>query len=263
MSIFIVIAAAVAACAGQSEALAELRANIEKARIEYDAKFGESLIPAAQALISANPSDAAAQFALADLAVVIAEMMRMDYENNDTMEMRDKRLLGRHADEIAEIGLSTLRAMPDSSEKFRMMADLYATMIRSKFQGKKYSNNMDDSARKALELDPGNANAYVTACKRMLFAKPRYGGDVGAALAMLDRAIELDPKNVRAHIFRGLAWEKLGELDKAVKDWEEALALDPKCAPGLDHIKRVKDKDMGFEGDDEAGSAEGEATPEE
>jgi cytochrome c-type biogenesis protein CcmH/NrfG len=255
----------VAACAGPSAGpavLAELRSNIEKARSEYDAKYGESLIPTAQALASANPSDVAAQFALADLAVVIAEMIRMDYENNDTMEMRDKRLLGRHADEIAEIGLATLRAMPDSSEKFRMMSDLYATMIRSKFQGKKYSDNMDNSARRALELDPSNANAYVTACKRMLFAKPKYGGDVGAALAMLGRAIELDPKNVRAHIFRGLAWEKLGDVDKAVKDWEEALAIDPKCAPGLDHIKRVKDKDMGFEGDD-AESAEGEATAQE
>jgi tetratricopeptide (TPR) repeat protein len=62
------------------------------------------------------------------------------------------------------------------------------------------------------------------------------------ALAHLDKALELDPKNVPARYTRGLVHMQTGARDKALADFDEALRLDPKNVPtryarGMVHIQ--------------------------
>jgi tetratricopeptide (TPR) repeat protein len=156
-------------------------------------------------------------------------MRRFDYEQAEgKMDPRDRRLLGRTIDEVARIGLDALAQVPDSlSEKWRMSADFYGTMIRSNYKGSRYVQEMDHAMARALELDPANPLALLTASKRPLFAEEGQGGDVPAAMDLLNKALELDPELERAYAFRGAAYEKLGELDKAIADWRKALSLAP------------------------------------
>ena len=56
----------------------------------------------------------------------------------------------------------------------------------------------------------------------------RPGGD--KAIKDYDEAIRLDPKDAEAFVYRGITWKEKGELDKAFKDFDEAIRLDPKDA---------------------------------
>lgn len=167
-----------------------------------------------------------------------AELYRYEYEKGTNMEARDRRLLGREGDEYARIGHDAMDGLPNSmSEKWRIKADLYATMIRSLYKGEKYVNEMDGAMEKALKLDPKNPNALLTATKRPLFAEPKHGGDPQKAFELIARVLEIDPNMELAIAFRGVAYEKLGQLDKAKADWHRALEINPKSQLAIDKLK--------------------------
>jgi tetratricopeptide (TPR) repeat protein len=49
------------------------------------------------------------------------------------------------------------------------------------------------------------------------------------AIADYSRAIEIDPKYIRAYFARGGAYEKKGQLDRAISDYTRVLEIDPKA----------------------------------
>ena len=56
----------------------------------------------------------------------------------------------------------------------------------------------------------------------------RAKGDFEKALVDYDQAIAFNPKNAGAHVDRALLWEKKGQRDQALRDYAEAVRLDPK-----------------------------------
>jgi tetratricopeptide (TPR) repeat protein len=53
-------------------------------------------------------------------------------------------------------------------------------------------------------------------------------GDLDRAMIDYDQSIAFDPRNAGAHVNRALAWEKKGRRDEALRDYAEAIRLDPK-----------------------------------
>jgi tetratricopeptide (TPR) repeat protein len=53
------------------------------------------------------------------------------------------------------------------------------------------------------------------------------GGDVDAAIADFDEAIELDLEEATAYYLRGITYYRKGDFDRAIADFDEALRLDP------------------------------------
>src|SRR5262249_47557919 len=53
-------------------------------------------------------------------------------------------------------------------------------------------------------------------------------GDYDRAIRDYDEAIRLDPKFVRAYEERGAAYSWKGDYDRAIRDYDEAIRLDPK-----------------------------------
>jgi len=205
---------------------------------EADLEGALKLIEALQArtVSNAKPADL---MLLGRATLTAAEVRRYAYEKGSDMDPRDRRLLGRTIDEVAKIGHDAMDAMPeDNSERWRIKADLYMTMIRSYYKGNKYIDAMDLAQDKALELDPNNANALVTAAKRPLFAEEQHGGDVPKALELLNRALDINPNLERAVTFRGVAYELMGEKDKAIAEWQRALALNPKSQLATDKLEQ-------------------------
>jgi tetratricopeptide (TPR) repeat protein len=50
------------------------------------------------------------------------------------------------------------------------------------------------------------------------------------AIADYDKAIALDPNHANAYFNRGLAYDSKGEYDRAIKDYDKAIALNPEYA---------------------------------
>ena len=211
--------------------LGELSTEYAKVRHEFDVVAAEKLLEVFEGYLGGDDS-LAARMAFVRSALLVAELNRLDFEK-EGLKPLFKRELGKKIDAAATRGHEVLETIEESSEKYRMTADLWGMMIRSNFQGKKHGKKMQEATRKALELNENNADAHVTASKRPLFAPAKRGGDWDKAMAHLNKALELDPESESALILRGMAYEKNGYMALARQDWERILALNPNSRPAV------------------------------
>jgi len=78
------------------------------------------------------------------------------------------------------------------------------------------------AAHRAIEIDPGLSMAYAVIGMKHQTTGEGYAG----AIRNLDVAIENDPKNATAWLWRGITLKDMGYVDKAVKDFEQCLSID-------------------------------------
>jgi tetratricopeptide (TPR) repeat protein len=93
---------------------------------------------------------------------------------------------------------------------------------------------MSAAADRALELDPENPRAMVSAAKPLVFADAEHGGDLDAGIELLTEALEIEPELVSALVIRAMAYERLGEITQAENDRQAALRLYPECEAHMD-----------------------------
>ena len=82
----------------------------------------------------------------------------------------------------------------------------------------------EQAAERALTLDPSLSMPWAA---RSLVVSNKLPIDYARALEMVDRAVEADPRNATALLWRGILWMSLGFLDKGLADFNSCLALDP------------------------------------
>jgi adenylate cyclase len=81
-------------------------------------------------------------------------------------------------------------------------------------------------ARRALEVAPDDPNVLHKAARALAY----FGEDIGAAIALLDRSLKLNPNSARAWMWGG--WIRLwaGQSDLAIKHFETSWELNPRVA---------------------------------
>ncbi len=89
---------------------------------------------------------------------------------------------------------------------------------------------------KTVELDARVVEAWYNMGQICLIKKR----DFSRALNCFERAVAVRPDYVGAHHQRGVAYELLGDTDKAVECWEKTLELDPGNKQARDNIKRLR-----------------------
>ena len=78
------------------------------------------------------------------------------------------------------------------------------------------------AARRALEIDPDLSMAYAVIGMKHEVTGDGYAG----AIRNLDKAIENDPKNATAWLWRGLTLKDMGYIDEALADFDRCLSID-------------------------------------
>jgi len=215
-----------------------LQHRFSQAQFTFDLILAEELLPEFQQQAeSENTERAWLDYAAA--ALLVAELHRGVYEHEE-LDKKARRQLGKDIDAVAESALAALKTLPDSSERYRLEADLLGPMIRSKFKGMKLQPRLEQSIETALELDNQNANAWVSKSRRPLFAPPEHGGDSALALLYLNRALEVNPNHVQALLFRGAAHSKLGNPTLADDDWSRATELNPNTAEAKGRLLNIE-----------------------
>ncbi len=228
------LGAALLAASAVVSAAAEQPAAVERdlaaAQHRWDADAAVAVLTRARALRRAAVSPASALLQVR-AGLLAAELLRVRFEQPTSTASADRETIGQRIDAFAGEALALLPALPESSERWRMEADLVATMIRSDFRAKKFEARFRAAVAKARALDPKNAQAIVSEAKPLLFAPPEHGRDYRAGIALLDRALALDPRIEAALLLRAFAHDSLGERAAAEADWRAALAVNPDCEP--------------------------------
>ena len=65
-------------------------------------------------------------------------------------------------------------------------------------------------------------------------------GSLTRALALVDLAIEMNPRAGYAYYVRGLIWEERGNGPKAIADWKRCLQRLPNCTDAADKLVRYE-----------------------
>jgi tetratricopeptide (TPR) repeat protein len=206
---------------------------LEGARRTYDLEAAERVRQAA----AADRSVGVSELTLAKACLLVAELHRIKFENTTASDHMARRRSGELIDAAAREGLAALETLASTSETLRLEADLLATLIRSKFRGKKYRKPMERAAREALVLDAGNARALVSLAKPRLFAPGRDETDLEAGLGLLREALEVDPDLETALLLKGRALDELGRTAEAVVAWRRALEINPESRPAIDLLQ--------------------------
>ena len=207
---------------------------------EYNLEAAEKLVSELRDNFPAEPTEADHSLIARGL-LLVAELHRIRFEDIYEQATRAaRRKLGQKIDAAAEEGLKHTEAMGETSEAYRLRSDLYGLMIRTKYQGTKFLNEMEEYAAKAVELDPKNARAYVSVAKPYLFAKENQGGDLAKAFELLQKAVELDPKLVVARLFLAVAYDKKGDTAHAEEMLKRILDENPYCKPALKALEGAK-----------------------
>ena len=67
-------------------------------------------------------------------------------------------------------------------------------------------------------------------------------GDAKSAASDLDEAVQMQPQNLQAWTSRGLAYERLGQKEKAAGSYAKALNINEKYEPARTGFARVGGK---------------------
>lgn len=172
--------------------------------------------------------DTAAPAALAEAYLIKAEILRFEWETLPE-DSDDREHMADELDTTAWAGIEQCNSLSAASETFRLRADLLGTLIRSRYRAKKHRAAMEADAERAIELDSKNARAYVSKAKPFLFASERHGGDIEAAIALLDKALTLDDSLESAKLLRAYGLEQLDESDAALDAYKDILKQNPRC----------------------------------
>ena len=138
-------------------------------------------------------------------------------------EMEDERY------ESAAYRLEKIAPMdPENSAIFYNLGVVY-TFLRKE-------DEAIENFQKCVDLDPEYVQAYYNLGQISLIKKR----DFSKALHFFDRAAAVRPDYVGAHHQRGIAYELLGYVQKAIECWEKTLELDPDNKQAKGNIERVR-----------------------
>nr|MDQ3040747.1 tetratricopeptide repeat protein [Pseudomonadota bacterium] len=127
-------------------------------------------------------------------------------------------------DAIGELE-AALKSDPGQAEGWRLLGRAYTAE-------KRYSDARNAYTR-AAELLPADAEAQVEAAESRAMADPQRRFDA-QAVAMLERALRVQPQQQRARWFLGIAQRQAGEHAQAAATWQPLLAqVDAKTAASL------------------------------
>lgn len=223
--------------AGGPPPAAAIEADLAGALRRHDADAAVAALGRARELDRTAPAPATALLRVR-AALAAAELLRVRFEQAPKDDAQRRAVLGQRIDAAAEEGLALLDRLPAGSERYRVEADLVATMIRSDFRAKKFETRFTTAVVEALELDPRNARAVLASAKPLVFAPVEHGRDLPRAVETLTRALALDPALEPARLLRAFALDAQGEHEAARRDWHAALAANPDCAPAREALAR-------------------------
>jgi len=196
-----------------------MSATADRALDEQDRTALEKIAGASIAAAAKKPSDFPGQLDAALKQSMLAQL---------AIDLGDK-AMGRQAAEAGMVpARKAIELKPNDSEAHRLLGTLCGQVIpASPMSALKYGRCAMDEVKKAIELNPRSAGAWLSRGVGNYYLPEAFGGGLVLALQDIDKAIQLDGKSAEAQLWRGLALRKAKKPAEARKAFERSLALNP------------------------------------
>ena len=197
--------------------MAAAPSGLEQARDREDRAALQQAVYASAATAAKAPNDAEAQYRLALAASYLAEIAQIQ---------RDKPLAKQAAGQGVKAAERAVALKP-TAENYRLLGVLYGQAVTDLMSGLNYGARAKMAINKAVELAPNSAAAYVARGVGNYYLPETFGGGPKPAISDLRRALELDPKNAEAYLWLGIALHKDKRDAEARQALTKSLALNP------------------------------------
>jgi len=151
------------------------------------------------------------------------------YAAEVTMELRDKKKSAVYAEAGIQPAQKAVAEDGGNAEYHRLLGELCGQVIPANplFGALKYGQCAHDEINKALQLNNKLAVAYVSRGVGNYYLPEAMGGGLDQALKDFDQAISLDPKLSEAYLWKGIALRKAGRNAPARESLQQAAQLNP------------------------------------
>jgi tetratricopeptide (TPR) repeat protein len=141
---------------------------------------------------------------------------------------QDNRLFKQAAQAGVAAAEKAVALNPKSSDARQLLGDLLSQLIPHVYGGgMRYGQRSTDELDKAIELDPKNVNAYVSRAISYYYTPESFGGGKSKAFEMLKKAVEVDSLSDSPHIWLAIFHLDSGRRDEALSEINLALRANP------------------------------------
>jgi tetratricopeptide (TPR) repeat protein len=177
----------------------------------------------------AHEYESAAQSKQNDANALYTAALAWSYAAEVATEQRDTKAAESAAGAGIKIAEKTVALNGNSAEYHRMLGTLCGQVIpANKLLALRYGRCARDEVDKAVQLDPKSAIALVSRGIGNYYLPASFGGGVEPAIRDFQGAIAIDPKLAEAHMWLGIALRKAGRNADARKALETAVKLNPR-----------------------------------
>jgi tetratricopeptide (TPR) repeat protein len=196
--------------------------RVAAAEASYDRAQVQLVIDELAALADREPLNAAYRYLLA--RALFPQIDLFDWAGEPERAREAGRQGIAHLERSLQLGGG---ANPDT---YRLLGDYYGRLrfLEGVFGRLRYGGRSAKYHEFALRRMPEDPRALIGYATDKLHAPPAFGGDLGAAVALLEKALAIDPGSVRGHVCLAKAYLRRGETDRARVAFEKARALAPK-----------------------------------
>jgi tetratricopeptide (TPR) repeat protein len=191
--------------------------GLETARDRQDRPALQKAIADYAAAADRAPNDANAQYRLALASSYLAEVAQ---------ELHDKRQAQQAAEVGIKAAEKAVALRPDA-ENYRVLGMLCGQAVTDLLSGLSHGPRAKTAIDKAVELAPKSASVYLARGVGNFYVPVQLGGGSKLAIADFRKAIELEPGNAEAYLWLGVALRKNNQNAEARQALAKSLALNP------------------------------------
>src|ERR1017187_8695189 len=171
---------------------------LEVARDKQDRAALTEMAGQAAAAAAKSPNDAEAQYRAALANCYLAEV---------AIELRDRKAGRQIAEQGIRFAEKTVAMKPGNAEYYRVLGTLYGQAITDIMSGLSYGPKAKDAINKAVEKAPKSSMMYVARGVGNYYVPAQLGGGAKLSIPDFQKAIELDPGNAEAWLWLSLRKE--------------------------------------------------------